>query len=362
MRTNSDTTTEQTITDSVIGDLKAIEHVTEVVAQQSIQGSTMLSIQHFQGRASLTGVSIDDLSLLGLEAAEGNLSLSTGATVIGSKVPENFYRMNYSGKDATLTMSLLNKKLKLTLMKNSSGKTVRKTMWLKVNGILPETSSQSDYTVYLTMSDADSIYAYLNGEKLDHDTDSYSSVIIRVDETDNVMTVADKITEMGFQATTPQSVLENINALFTVMQLVFGGIGAITLFVAAIGIANTMTMAILERTREIGLLKALGATNQNILSLFLGEAAGIGLLGGIGGVSLGLVLGKIINAIAAPYLQEQAAQSSSASSSAAVSAVYMPLYLPIFALIFSTLIGSLSGLYPSLRAASLPPVIALKHD
>ena len=90
------------------------------------------------------------------------------------------------------------------------------------------------------------------------------------------------------------------------MQVIFGGVGAIALLVAAIGIANTMTMAILERTKEIGLMKAIGAKNKDILSIFLGEAAGIGLVGGLGGVIIGWGASALLNIVALSYFASQA--------------------------------------------------------
>jgi putative ABC transport system permease protein len=129
--------------------------------------------------------------------------------------------------------------------------------------------------------------------------------------------------------------------------------------VAAIGIANTMAMAILERTREIGLMKAVGATNRNVLTVFLGEAAGIGFVGGLGGVLIGWGAGQVINVVALAYFAGQAAQSGGPPPSMAV---YTPAWLPVFALLFATIIGLLSGLYPALRAATLIPVNALKYE
>jgi putative ABC transport system permease protein len=152
--------------------------------------------------------------------------------------------------------------------------------------------------------------------------------------------------------------VQGINSFYKVLQVVFGGVGAIALLVAAIGIANTMTMSILERTREIGLMKAVGATNRDVLAIFLGEAAGIGFLGGLGGVIIGWLAGQGLNVIAIVYLASRAGQGGAPPSVA----VYTPAWLPLFALIFSTIIGMISGLYPALRAATMIPVMALKYE
>jgi putative ABC transport system permease protein len=183
--------------------------------------------------------------------------------------------------------------------------------------------------------------------------------LVKVEDASQVLDVADAIESLGYQVYTPASFVQGINSFYVILQVIFGGVGAIALLVAAIGIANTMAMAILERTREIGLMKAIGATNRDVLSVFLGEAAGIGFIGGLGGVILGWSAGQILNVLAMAYLAGQSAQTGAPPPSVAV---YTPSWLPIFTLIFATLIGLLSGLYPALRAATLIPVNALKYE
>ena len=160
---------------------------------------------------------------------------------------------------------------------------------------------------------------------------------------------------MGYQAYTPQAQVESISGFFTIMQIVFGGVGAIALLVAAIGIANTMAMAILERTREIGIMKAIGATNNNILSIFLGEAAGIGFLGGVGGFLLGWLICSLINLLAGSYLASQSGGGTTLATS-------IPIWMPFFSIAFATVIGLISGLFPALKAATMVPVDALKYE
>lgn len=357
---SSSSDSQLVLTNDIVRQFSEIENVSKVIPRQSVMGNSQLTIQKYVGRANITGIGVEDLAELGMSVTSGSTELKARSAVIGSKLASSFYRPNYSGPEATLTMSLLNKTLKLTLSKNVAGSQQRKAFTFRVTGILKETSTQSDYAMYISMKDADEIASWQNNKRINHNTDSYSNLLVQVNDTKNVMAVAKTITNLGYQAMTPQTMLESINSLFTTLQVVFGGVGAITLLVAAIGIANTMTMAILERTKEIGLLKALGATNGDILSLFLGEAAGIGLIGGIGGTAAGVILGEVINSIAVPYLASQATTSGASASVSAV--VSIPLYLPVFALVFSALMGLLSGLYPSLRGASLSPVDALKYE
>jgi putative ABC transport system permease protein len=242
---------------------------------------------------------------------------------------------------------------------DEQGNEIRKTLSLRVAGVLKETRGESDWTIYMPLEQIKLLNEWSQNRRINYNKEGYGQVIVKVTNVDDVLTISDQITQMGFQAFTPQSFVQGINNFYNVLQIIFGGVGAIALLVAAIGIANTMTMSILERTREIGLMKAVGATNRDVLAIFLGEAAGIGFIGGLGGVVIGWLAGQGINVMAMVYLAQQATQQGGAPPSVAV---YTPVWLPLFALIFSTIIGMISGLYPALRAATMIPVLALKYE
>jgi ABC-type antimicrobial peptide transport system permease subunit len=158
--------------------------------------------------------------------------------------------------------------------------------------------------------------------------------------------------------------LNQLNGFFGTMRLMLGGVGGVALLVAAFGVANTMTMAILERTREIGLMKAIGASDSHILTIFLLEAGMVGLTGGIAGLGVAIVLQQVINqAIANAPVQEGGISFLPIDPSMLKGElVVIPPELMLFALGLALLVGMGAGLYPSLRAARLQPVIALKTD
>lgn len=264
------------------------------------------------------------------------------------------------GQEPPAPPNLLDQQIKLIIGKpTADGLEIRRTYILKVVGILQEARNEGDYSMIVHMDDMRIWNEWAMGKRINRDREGYDNIVVKVDDVKNVIDVAEQIDELGFQAETDQTTVQGIGNFYTIVQVIFGGVGAVALLVAAIGIANTMTMAILERTREIGLMKAVGATNRDVLSIFLGEAAGIGLIGGIGGVAVGLLLNEAINIVTLPYLATQAAQMGAPPPEAAV---FTPVWLPLFAILFATLIGLASGLYPALRAATLIPVIALKYE
>jgi putative ABC transport system permease protein len=349
------------LTNSILEEFRAIPGVESVIPREYLMSGAVMKFQKLESYVNIIGIGTDDVANLGDEAELGSTELGRGKVVIGVTVPQGFYDPHLRpGQEPPPPPDLFDEQVQMVVIKyDSNGNEVRKNIALRVTGVLAETRGESDWTVYMPLDQVKALNEWSQNRHINYNKEGYSQVIVKVSDVDRVIEIADQITAMGYQAFTPQSFLEGINNFFIVLQLIFGGVGAIALLVAAIGIANTMAMSILERTREIGLMKAVGATNRDVLAIFLGEAAGIGFLGGLGGIVIGWLASQGINIVALAYLASQAGEQGGAPPSVAVAT---PLWLPIFALVFSTLVGMFSGLYPALRAATMIPVLALKYE
>ncbi len=349
------------ITDQSLQDFAALPGVAAVFPRDWLQAGMMMRFGRMEGYAGVIGASPHDLEQMGLQPQSGTIELGRGKVIIGSAVAKNFYDPKLRpGQEPPSPPELQDQVIQMVFTRwAQDGTEVRKTVPTQVVGILQETRGEPDWSIYMDRDEMNAINEWFLGRRINRNQEGYNMAIVKAAEVDQVLTIADQINQMGYQASTAQSYVEGINSFYLVLQVIFGGVGAIALLVAAIGIANTMAMSILERTREIGLMKAIGATNRDVLSIFLGEAAGIGLIGGLGGILLGWSTGQVINVLALAYLAGQAAQTG---GSLPTVAVYTPNWLPLFALMFSVFIGLISGLYPALRAATMLPVTALKYE
>ena len=183
---------------------------------------------------------------------------------------------------------------------------------------------------------------------------AYPSLSVRVRSPNRVESVQDAIRKMGFNTFSILDATRSLRRFFAVLDLFLGIFGSLALAVAALGIVNTLVMAILERRREIGIMKAIGASDGDVKKLFLAEAAVMGLLGGTLGVALGWVIGRLINAGANFYLRRQNLPPENLWA--------VPWWLVGGAIAFAIVISMISGLYPAARAAKLDPVQALRYE
>ena len=179
----------------------------------------------------------------------------------------------------------------------------------------------------------------------------YSYAQVKVDDMENVDAVSSAIQEMGYNVETNAEYLESMKGQFAIVQAVLGGIGAISLLVAAIGIANTMMMSIYERTKEIGVMKVLGCSLKNIKQLFLMEAAFIGFFGGFLGNILSFLLSAVVN-----FVTGHGAMMGMDGNIS-----YIPWWLTVLSMGFAMLVGVAAGYFPALRAMRLSPLAAIRN-
>jgi ABC-type antimicrobial peptide transport system permease subunit len=182
----------------------------------------------------------------------------------------------------------------------------------------------------------------------------YSSISVRVKSPNQVQDVEAAIKKKGFTTFSILDASRSLQQVFRVLYAFLGIFGSLALTVASIGIVNTLVMAILERRREIGIMKAIGASDSDVKKLFFAEAGAMGILGGIVGVVLGWAIGQIINFGTNIYLKSQSIPAEHFWA--------VPLWLAVFAILFAFVVSLLSGLYPAGRAARLDPVQALRYE
>lgn len=346
---------------AAVEQIGALPGVKQIFPRIDVMAGTSLRFGRLETYGAIVGLPIEDIGEMDYQLEKGSGTLERGTAIIGGWCAKNFHDpFLRPGQEPPSNPDLVGQQLRVVVSKyTEDGQEIKKTYIFRTAGVMKEMRAEADNWLLIRADDLIPINEWATGQRANYRRNGYNQLILKAESPENVVDITNQINEMGYMAWAPQSIVQGMNSLFTIIQLIFGGIGAIALLVAAIGIANTMTMAILERTREIGLMKAVGASNRNILSIFLGEAAGIGFLGGLGGVLLGWGGGKMLNIAAINYLTSQAAQNGGLPPTVAV---YTPFWLPLFALIFATIIGLLSGLYPALRAATLEPVVALKYE
>ena len=358
---------EPVLNDETLDAIRKLDGVDLVTPIESLQAGSMLRYGKLVGYSSVVGV--EPAFLESLTAEYGSVELNRGEIVLGAYIPENFYSeemrvggmgpMENGGVDPP---ELEGARLTMTLQRYSAedGTMSEKTVRMYVSGILESSGWRTDYTAYIPLRDVIEYNSWAMGKRLDPSREGYQEVLVRAASSRDALQIESQIRDMAFIVQSERAQLEEANSFFTIIQAILGGIGAIALLVAAFGISNTLLVSILERTREIGLLKAVGASNKDVMIVFLGESGGIGLLGGIGGVGLGLILNVVLNLVGKSI--QMGDTFGGMDPDMATSITHTPVWLPLFAVIFATSIGVISGAYPASRAAGLSPIKALKYE
>ncbi|MDZ4670117.1 MAG: FtsX-like permease family protein [Phototrophicales bacterium] len=326
-----------------------------------------LVVDKYYGGAWTQGVDPQLFPYMGITLQSGRFPSASGEVLIGSAVGENFYDPNAT-EWTPISLDLLTQAPTLVLERYDPDGVVTRRVNLIVVGVI-QAGGSYDYSVYIPIQDVLGYNEWYTGAPIDPKTFVYENVKVRAKDREVTNAVTSAIKEMGFSTGGMGEFLNGLNSFFGTMRLMLGGVGGVALLVAAFGVANTMTMAILERTKEIGLMKAIGARDRDVMTIFLIEAGLVGFVGGLSGVGTALFLQQVIN-------QAVATATAAGDGSQGGGMMFLPLdvsqiggnlmvipgELIAFALILATTVGVVAGLYPALRASRMPPVIALKSE
>lgn len=354
--------------DNAVEAMRALENVDGVMPFMNVYADLIAG--RYQAGLSLNGVDVDQMDLFNFDAEIGRLPTKLGKNeiVFGKDVGQQFYDpKSRSGRWEPIEIDLMEANLKMILNEEYTGQDRPRGRKLNVVGILSDSSGEYNWSAYMDIDQLTKIKEEIerrsknsgsgsgnDRRRRDQDENKYQNVKVLVDDIKNVQDVQETIKEMGLEAWSLTDILENMKQTSAGIQAVLGGIGAVSLFVAALGITNTMIMSIYERTREIGVMKVLGAELKDIKRLFLFEAGLIGLLGGTIGIGLSLGVSKLMNSVGINILNRGYGEAARIS--------VIPLWLIGLSLLFSIFVGIISGYYPARRAMRLSALEAIRTD
>jgi len=355
--------------DSAIDTFEAMDHVEFAIGMKRFNGS--LYAGKLQSWADITAVDFEKFKLLDVELSQGRMPTASGnnEVLMGFQVPMNFYNPNSrGGGGGNSEVDVMNTKLEIIPSSSYYDGKRPKGIVITPTGLTSETNWDYAWGLYVDYDEFTRLKAdFDRHNKSSDDTgsnrrsrskteeDKYDQMIISVDDVKYVQEVQDQVKALGFDAYSLTDALENMKKTSGLIQAVLGGIGAVSLFVAAIGITNTMVMSIYERTKEIGVMKVIGAELKDIKNLFLFEAAMIGLFGGLLGVGISYGISFVINSVISGMSGGGGYYASSFSS-------YIPFWLALLGVGFSTVIGLLAGYYPAVRATRLSALEAIRTE
>lgn len=230
---------------------------------------------------------------------------------------------------------------------------------INITGIIKEDASKGYETYSGVIMDMEDLiemekeYLKATGQKDENrgKKREYEQAIVKVYDIEQVEEVEQYIKDLGYSTYSMTSYRNEMKDMAQMIQLILGGLGSIAMLVSAISIANTMTMAIYERTKEIGVMKVLGCELRDIKNMFLAEAAAIGFLGGMIGLVVCYGLSYVINIIGASLM-----------GTGDVALSIIPVWLAAFGVGFSTLVGIISGYVPAVKAVKITALSAIRHD
>ncbi len=326
------------LNDQTISDISKIPNVSDIAPLAKFTGQ--ITLEGINGTVEIRAADAPYFGYAGTETKYGSLyeASDKNQVLISDAVLKLF--------GLTDPKSIIGKKISLKVFTNknfldqSELEIVDVPISFTIKGVIED--SQESY-IYIPLKEV------LNYVKVDR----YEEARVKVDDSKNLPMVKEEVIAKGYQTQSLSETIDQANKIFNVIQIILGLFGAVALAVSAIGMFNTMTVTLLERTNEIGIMRALGANRGNLRNLFLAESIIIGFLGGIVGTALGIIGGQgfnlLINSLAARF------------GGAKTDLFVYPTSFLLEIILLSIAIGFLSGIFPARRAAAMDPLEALRY-
>lgn len=376
------------ITDKSLEEMAQVAHVERVIPKLST--NLQLTYGKYRTFSSMTILALEpeDLEALGYHAVQGR-DVQEGQThevVLGGEVMRYFNKIgkepdwdkiwsqepleiDLENNELIIETAYFDEKGKPTTQGSNGRVKAPKGVKVTVVGMMGEEDYSTSRNVFVSKEVYEELmkqrqkYEEALGwgseseeDKKDKNKDkTYEEVVVKVDHRDNVVDTLNAIKELGYEAYNDMEYIEQAQQQAASKRMALGGIGIVSFFVAAIGIANTMMMSIYERTKEIGVMKVIGAKLTDIKWLFLIEALLIGGMGGILGTLISYGLSIAMNAVGGPIAQMFGMYDGSKVS-------IIPSWLAIGAVVFSTIVGLASGYFPARKAMKLSALSAIKTE
>lgn len=327
----------------------------------------------YQAHSEFIGVDLDKLAKMNLNITKGKLPEKDSYQVLAGEQLQEHFRNPKSRNYEQVNVDLMKEEVKVYIEGEQSEKGKKRPYRFIASG-LAHKYTEYGYGMIMDINvlkkimkeefrkypPSDAKERKKIQDKLKNFT--YENIKVVAKSIDDVSRVQDIIKEMGYRSNSPIEYIKQSQKQLEQQKLTLLLIGSVSLFVAAIGIANTMIMSIYERTREIGVMKVLGAEVSDILKLFLLEAGIIGLLGGIMGSICSVAGSKIINELSKNPSAGSEGEFMMEMGITPAEASYVPLWLIGAAIGFSILVGLISGLIPAIKATKLSALEAIKTN
>lgn len=369
--------------EALIKRIKKLDGVEAVTPKQTLEVETAQLIagagkRYVADWVTIVGLDTEAMEKMGYQIIEGGISDKSGEVIVGQFLAYSFrdtlrpegYNMvdrwsggwDENGKLTNVPPPYLDPiKTPMTLeVVQEGGKKI--SIPLTASGMTKEDYSKGSETsdgIMISLAEFKKLNEKIQGSK--KKPRPYDSVMVKVTDINQVERVENDIKVMGYNTDSMESIRKPMEKEARQKQMMLGGLGAISLFVAALGITNTMIMSISERTREIGIMKSLGCYVGDIRMMFLSEAGAIGLLGGLIGCIISFVASVIINLVSLGLSPDNLLPALLGGPDVSRVSI-VPPWLLLFAVVFSVFIGLGSGYYPANKAVAIPALEAIKSE